>query len=47
MQVLDQFQVFTAIQQSISNFSNDSMKTRSIYSEIIYSMSPNKKVTFK
>lgn len=44
MQILDQFQVLTATQQSINNFSNDTMKTRSIYSEIIYSMSPNKKV---
>jgi len=43
--ILDQFQVLTATQQSINNFSNDTMKTRSIYSEIIYSMSPNKKIS--
>jgi len=43
--ILDQFQVLTATQQSINSFTNDTMKTRSIYSEIIYNMSPNKKIS--
>ena len=43
-QVLDPFQVLVATQLSAEKHHEQSMKTRSVYSEIVYSMSANKKV---
>jgi len=42
--ILDPFQVLVATQLAVNAKLDQTMKTRSVYSEIIFNMSPNKKV---
>jgi len=42
--ILDPFQVLVATQLAVNAKLDQTMKTRSVYSEIIFNMSPNKKI---
>ena len=44
-QVLDMFQVVVACSKAIRSQSSGKLTTKNVYSEIIYNLSPNKKVS--